>query len=153
MATPAAAISRSILNPSQLHLKLYSNYTLLYIGYTSLSIIHTIRLAVLYQMYGMFKFDAAIGGARRDEEKARAKERFNRPCFTAIFLRFSEYLIFWWLSTRWTWLISVKMYMIRLLPTTRRYRPAKAKAFVFLKLLPLQGDIVACMLTQGVALG
>ena len=28
MATPAAAISRSILNPSQLHLKLYSNYTL-----------------------------------------------------------------------------------------------------------------------------
>ena len=43
MATPAAAISRSI-----------RNYTLLYIGYTSLSIIHTIRLAVLYQMYGMF---------------------------------------------------------------------------------------------------
>lgn len=90
-------------------------------------------------MYGMFKFDAAIGGARRDEEKARAKERFNRPCVTAIFLRFSEYLIFRWLSTRWTWLISVKMYMIRLLPTTRRYRPAKAKAFGFLKLLPLQG--------------
>lgn len=28
MATPAAVISRSILNPSQLHLKLYSNYTL-----------------------------------------------------------------------------------------------------------------------------
>ncbi len=28
MATPAAAISRSILNPSQLHIKLYSNYTL-----------------------------------------------------------------------------------------------------------------------------
>ena len=43
MATPAAAISRSI-----------RNYTLLYIGYISLSIIHTIRLAALYQMYGMF---------------------------------------------------------------------------------------------------
>ncbi len=43
MATPAAAISRSI-----------HNYTLLYIGHTSLSIIHTIRLAALYQMYGMF---------------------------------------------------------------------------------------------------
>lgn len=28
MATPAAVISRSILNPSQLHLKLYNNYTL-----------------------------------------------------------------------------------------------------------------------------
>ena len=28
MATPAAAISKSILNSSQLHLKLYSNYTL-----------------------------------------------------------------------------------------------------------------------------
>lgn len=28
MATPAAVISRSIHNPSQLHLKLYSNYTL-----------------------------------------------------------------------------------------------------------------------------
>ena len=25
-----------------------------------------------------YKFDAAIGGARRDEEKARAKERFFR---------------------------------------------------------------------------
>ena len=43
MATPAAAISKSI-----------RNYTLLYIGYISLSIIHTIRLAALYQMYGMF---------------------------------------------------------------------------------------------------
>lgn len=43
MATPVAAISRSI-----------RNYTLLYIGYISLSIIHTIRLAALYQMYGMF---------------------------------------------------------------------------------------------------
>lgn len=42
MATPAVAISRSI-----------RNYTLLYIGHTSLSIIHTIRLAALYQMYGM----------------------------------------------------------------------------------------------------
>ena len=32
----------------------FIKYTLLYIGYISLSIIHTIRLAALYQMYGMF---------------------------------------------------------------------------------------------------
>ena len=36
--------------------------------------------------------------------------------------RCSAYHICWWLSTRWTWLISVKMYTTRLLPTTRRCR-------------------------------
>ena len=45
---------------------------------------------------------------------------WSRQYVTAIFLRFSEYLIFWWLSTRWTWLISVKIYIIRLSQTTRR---------------------------------
>lgn len=82
MATPAAAISRSILNPSQLHLKLYSNYTLF------------------------------IPISAKDGDNVANKSR-----------------------------------------RIKYNRPAKAKAFVFLKLLPLQGDIVACMLTQGVALG
>ena len=36
--------------------------------------------------------------------------------------RCSAYHISWWLSTRWTWLISVKMYTTRLLPTIRRCR-------------------------------
>ena len=82
MATPAAAISRSILNPSQLHLKLYSNYTLF------------------------------IPISAKDGDNVVNKSR-----------------------------------------RIKYNRPAKPKAFGFLKLLPLQGDIVACMLTQGVALG
>ena len=82
MATPAAAISRSILNPSQLHLKLYSNYTLF------------------------------IPISAKDGDNVVNKSR-----------------------------------------RIKYNRPAKAKAFGFLKLLPLQGDIVAYMLTQGVVLG
>ncbi|MFM8371409.1 MAG: phosphoadenosine phosphosulfate reductase family protein, partial [Bacteroidota bacterium] len=35
-----------------------------------------IQTAVLLDTIEKYRFDAAIGGARRDEEKARAKERF-----------------------------------------------------------------------------
>ena len=34
------------------------------------------RRSTLLDAIAEFKFEAAIGGARRDEEKARAKERF-----------------------------------------------------------------------------
>jgi 3'-phosphoadenosine 5'-phosphosulfate sulfotransferase (PAPS reductase)/FAD synthetase len=36
-----------------------------------------IQTAVLLDTIEKHRFDAAIGGARRDEEKARAKERFS----------------------------------------------------------------------------
>ena len=128
MATPAAAISRSI-----------RNYTLLYIGYTSLSIIHTIRLAALYQMYGMFFTpcmvvflhpmwycpSGEIAVPLHPEKRTGHHNRCGLPLFrhteTQVY-RCSAYHISWWLSTRWTWLISVKMYTTRLLPTTRRCR-------------------------------
>ena len=35
-----------------------------------------LQTVTLLDTLGKYKFDAAIGGARRDEEKARAKERF-----------------------------------------------------------------------------
>ena len=128
MATPAAAISRSI-----------HNYTLLYIGHTSLSIIHTIRLAALYQMYGMFFTpcmvvflhpmwycpSGEIAVSLHPEKRTGHHNRCGLPLFrhteTQVY-RCSAYHISWWLSTRWTWLISVKMYTTRLLPTTRRCR-------------------------------
>ena len=128
MATPAAAISRSI-----------RNYTLLYIGHTSLSIIHTIRLAALYQMYGMFFTpcmvvflhpmwycpSGEIAVPLHPEKRTGHHNRCGLPLFrhteTQVY-RCSAYHISWWLSTRWTWLISVKMYTTRLLPTTRRCR-------------------------------
>jgi sulfate adenylyltransferase subunit 2 len=37
---------------------------------------NTLQTVTLLDALGEFKFDVAIGGARRDEEKARAKERF-----------------------------------------------------------------------------
>ncbi len=37
---------------------------------------NALQIVTLLDALGEFKFDAALGGARRDEEKARAKERF-----------------------------------------------------------------------------
>ena len=68
---------------------------------------------------------------------------WSRQYVTAIFLRFSEYLIFWWLSTRWTWLISVKIYINKIIADYKKMSETlNIKNVVFIPISAKDGDNV-----------
>ena len=75
-----ATFRDALVDKYQLDLQVHINHEALDLGVHPIksgSVIYNdqMKTVALKQALGQFKFDAALGGARRDEEKSRAKER------------------------------------------------------------------------------